>query len=148
MLGDTFNKKYWNFWRYYKSQAWARKKAIKNQGVWLVMQVNEKLLTPNERRDLGNWVVGRSDEFLFYYGRNEDFCFNYPVFDVYCDGQCLVSWEQGYNLVVEHPNLLNWKKDLDNLVSQHNEGSKYAKSGIENMCNEIILSTFSHHKLI
>lgn len=148
MLDETFNEKYWDFWRYYKTQAWARKKAIKNQGVWLVMQINEKLLTPGERRILGNWVVGRSDEFLFYYGKHRQFISDYPVYEVYCDGQCLVSWEKGHNLVIEHPNLLNWKNDLQDLVFQHNEASKEAKSEIEKLSNEILLSCLSHQKLI
>ena len=148
MLDRTFNEKYWNFWRHYRSQSWARKYAMKNHGVWLVMQMNEKLLTPDERLDLGNWVVGRSDEFLFYYGRREDHRLNLPVFDVYRDGQCLVSWEQGNNLEFEHPNLSNWKDDLQNLVLQCKEGSKEAKSGIEELSNEIISSCLYHQKLI
>jgi hypothetical protein len=148
MLDETFNEKYWNFWRNYKTQAWARKKAINNQGVWIVMQMNEKLLTPQERRDLGNWIVGRSDEFLLYYGKHEDFHLNYPVFDVYRDGQCLVSWERGHNLLLEHPDLLKWKESLQSLVLQCKEDSNEAKSEIEKLSNEIILSCLSHQKLL
>ena len=148
MLDETFNEKFWDYWRNYKTQAWARKKAINNQGVWIVMQMNEKLLTPSERRDLGNWIVGRSDEFLFYYGRHDDFHLNYPVFDVYRDGQCLVSWERGHNLILEHPDFLKWKQDLQSLVLQYKEGSKEAKSRIEELSNEIILRCLSHQKLI
>jgi len=148
MLEGTFNEKYWDFWRNYKTQAWARKKAIKNQGVWIVMQMNEKLLTQNERKVLGNWVVGRSDEYLFYYGKHEDFPLNYPIFDVYRNGECLVSWEQGNNLILKHPDISNWKENLQDLVHQCNEGSKDAKSGIEELSNEIILSCLSHQKFI
>ena len=148
MLDETFNEKYWDFWRNYKTQSGARKKAIKNQGVWIVMRMNEKLLTPSERRDLGNWIVGRSDEFLFFSGRHEDFHLNWPIFDVYRDGQCLVSWERGHHLILNHPNLLNWENDLQNLVLQYKEGSKQAKSGIEELSNEIILSCLFHQKLI
>jgi hypothetical protein len=148
ILDETFNEKYWNFWRNYKTQAWARKKAINNQGVWIAMQMNEKLLTPQERRDLGNWIVGRSDEFLLYYGKHEDFHLNYPVFDVYRDGQCLVSWERGHNLTLEHPDLLKWKESLQNLVLQCKGDSKEAKSEIEKLSNEIFMSCLFHQKLI
>ena len=91
---DTKEKKYWNQWRNYKTMRGARAYAKKHSGWWFVIEMNPKLLTAQERRDLGNWVVGRADEYMLYASRHEDFVENYPTREVWFNGKLVTPKEE------------------------------------------------------
>ena len=44
------------------AQAYAKK----HRGVWVIIYCSEDILTKEEIEDLGQWIVGRADEYLFF----------------------------------------------------------------------------------
>ena len=140
MLRETFNNKWWDQWRNYKTRRGARAYAKKNQGLWAVIEMNPKLLTAKERKILGNWVVGRADEYLFYEAKNpDDFNENFPVHEWWQNGVCLKTWEEACNFTTHHTNRNVWKEELESLVKMHERGALEVKSDIEALCEKIIL---------
>lgn len=69
----TGNKKWWEFWRHYRRKGGAVAYAKKHRGLWVIVECSPEIMTPQEVRDLGLWVVGRADEYLFFqekHGKN------------------------------------------------------------------------------
>lgn len=62
----TGNKKWWEFWRHYKRKSGAVAYAKKHRGLWVIVECSPDIMTPQELEDLGLWVVGRADEYLFF----------------------------------------------------------------------------------
>lgn len=85
----TFNEKWWNQWRQYKTRQGARAYAKKHTGVWCIIEMDDSLVSAKEKRDLGHWLVGRADEYLFYQARFPDFDEKWPVREWWHNGVCL-----------------------------------------------------------
>jgi hypothetical protein len=143
MLRKTFNDKWWDLWRQYKTRFWASAYAKKHPGVWCVIEMDKSLVSAKEKRDLGHWLVGRADEFLFYHSRFSDFEEKWPVFEWWENGVCLKTWEGGCCFSINHPNQKEWEEALDSLVLRYEGGEIEVKKDIESLCGRIVLACLS-----
>lgn len=89
-MKTTGNKKWWDFWRHYKRKSGAVAYAKKHKGLWVIIECSPDILTKEEIEDMGLWVVGRADEYLFFQAKHgKGFEKYYPAIEYWKDGELL-----------------------------------------------------------
>ena len=144
MMKNTYNGEgYLKFWRLYKTRRGARAYAKKHTGVWVIIAMNPELLSANEKKHgLGTWLVGRSDEYLFYHGKGRPkFEDDYRVMELYVDGglvsdcneerdEALTKVEDPDGLILMGYNILNLiLSEIEASLAKNNIGEKWFKKG-------------------
>ena len=88
---DTGNKKWCDYWRHYKTKKGAQAYAKKHRGVWVIIYCDKSLMTKEELEDLGQWIVGRADEYLFFKNKHgQDFEKLYKAIEYWKDGNVII----------------------------------------------------------
>ena len=128
-MRETHNRDYWKFWRLYKTKRGATNYAKKHTGTWVILDMNPDLLTKKEKQHgLGTWLVGRSDEYLFYrlkHGK-EMMYREYKFCELYHEGKLLLGMDE------KHDVILPLLEDDDELVRIGEDMIEFLLSKIEN----------------
>jgi len=143
MMKNTYNGESWDkFWRLYKTRRGARAYAKRHNGVWVIIAMNPELLSAKEMwHGLGTWLVGRSDEYLFYHGKGlTNFEDDYRVMEIYADGvlvsdyneerdEPLSNVEDSDGLILMGSNILNLiSTEIEASLAKDNIGEKWLKT--------------------
>ncbi|MBK29673.1 MAG: hypothetical protein CMB49_03060 [Euryarchaeota archaeon] len=143
-MEETHNKKWWDYWRHYKTANGARKYAEKHKGVWIVMLADPSMLTDEEIEDLGRWIVGRSDEYLFFERKHGvDFAKKYSPIEIWKDHKMLVDNLSELKVeanVDEIENLSLQIEEVDNIFIENKD--PVMKNKLEQLADQILLQKF------
>jgi len=72
---------------------------LKHRGVWVIIYCSEEILTDEEIEDLGQWIVGRADEYLFFENKHgKDFAKYYTAIEYWQDGDLIIVKEKSSNV--------------------------------------------------
>ena len=59
--------------------------------MWVIIYCSEDILTKEEIEDLGQWIVGRADEYLFFQNKHgADFDKFYKAIEYWKDGNVII----------------------------------------------------------
>ena len=129
VMRKTYNRDYWNFWRLYKTKRGATNYARKHTGTWVILDMNPDLLTREEKKHgLGTWLVGRSDEYLFYQlAHGKDMLYReYKFCELYHEGNLLLGMDEKPDAI------LPLLEDDDELIRIGEDIIEFLSSKIEN----------------